>query len=169
MEQCEEVMRQLKQTREQWKITLHSTSRNSLLILFSNINECLVWRLEIHNTSLDSNSIADLSNALISLNNTIEELELWKSSLPPNSLWMIVNALSLNTILKTLVLRGDKNITDEDVPHICRILTSNKTLKRLYLNSCPNITNFGEQKISKVLHNNTTLSYLCINGKYFRR
>ena len=128
-----------------------------------------IWRLEIHNTFFDSNSIADLSNALLSFNNTIEELELWKSSLPPNSLRMIVNALSLNTTLKTLVLRGDKNITDEDLPHICRILTSNKTLKRLYLNSCPNITNFGEQKISKVLHNNTTLSYLCINGKYFRR
>ena len=169
MEQCEEVMRQLKQARERWKITLHSSSHNSLLILFSNINECLVWRLEIHNTPFDSNSVADLSNALIAFNNTIEELELWKSSLPPNSLWMIVNALSLNTTLKILVLRGDKNITDEDVPHIYRMLTSNKTLERFYLNSCPNITKVGEQKISKVLHINTTLRYLCINGKYFRR
>ena len=53
--ECEEVIKELKkqETKIHWWIALKSLSPDSSLIVFSNLNECLVRRLNIWNTSLD--------------------------------------------------------------------------------------------------------------------
>lgn len=73
------------------------------------------------------------------------------SSLSPNDLEMIANALSTNTALKSLWLEDDSTITDKEIPHICHIISANTTIEELYLNNCPKITKTGRQQISKVL------------------
>ena len=168
--ECEEVMSQLKrqqQTGGQLWITLNKSSPDSLLTVLSNINECLVWRLDICDSPLYSHCVCELSHVLTH-NRTIEELYLFSSPLSPNYLKMLTNALSTNITLKTLWLEDDNNITDEDIPHICHVLSVNTTLMGLYLNLCINITEFGEQQITKVLDINKTLTQLFINDSYFR-
>ena len=146
VEQSNNVMIQLKeqrQTNKYWGLTLGSSSHESLQIVFTNITHCLVRRLNICNTYLDSNCVSLLSNVLTD-NETIEHLYLSSSPLPsPNGLQLITSAVSLNSTLKTLEFHHDDSITDEDLPHICHMLSANRTLKLLRL-ICRNITKIGE-------------------------
>ena len=150
-----------------WKIILKSSSPSSALIIFNNINKCLVRELDIKNTCFDIHCIYELSNVL-SCNKTMEELWVHSSPLPPNSVGIITNALSTNTMLKTLRLIGDDSITDKDIPYFCQMLAINTTLKEMHLYFCDNITEFGEQQLLKALEHNNTLVTLYINGKYLR-
>ena len=143
-----------------------SSSHDSLLIVLNNINECLVSRLVVENTPLDSRCVTKLSD-ILRFNKTIEELWLRFSPLISIGLEMLTNAVSANTTLRILWMTGDDNITDEDIPHVCKMLGINTTLEQLYLD-CSNITNFGEQQISEALVQNSTLITLYINGSYLR-
>ena len=165
-DQWEQVMSQLKKSRIYWKIVLKSSSPESLLLVFSNIDECPVKALHIENTPLNSRCVTKLSGVLTE-NKKMEELRLYSSPLSPNTLHMITNALSINTKLKSLWLLNDYNITDNDLPHICYIISINRKLRRLSLD-CPNITEFGVQQISKVSDKNSTLTYLYVNGNKLR-
>ena len=170
MEECKEVMSKLKSQElpgKYWKIILKSSSPSSALIIFNNINECLVRELDIENTCFDIHCIYELSNVL-SCNKTIEELWVHSSPFPPNSIGIITNALSTNRMLKTLRLIGDDSITDKEVPYFCQMLAINTTLKEMHLSFCDNITEFGEQQFLKVLEHNNTLATLYINGNYLR-
>lgn len=166
VEQCEEVLSQLKETNEYWRIILESSTPESSLKVFSNINESLVRGLDILHTTLDNCCISELSHVLSS-DKTMNVLYLMSSPLPPNSLQMLCKALSSNKTIKTFLLSGDDNFTDEDIPHVCKMLSINTTLEQLYLD-CSNITDFGEQQISEVLVQNNTLITLYINGSYLR-
>ena len=162
----EQVMSQLKRSRIHWKIIIKSSSPESVLLVFSNIDECPVKALHIENTPLNSCCVTKLSDILTE-NEKMEELRLSYSPLSPNTLQMITNALSINTTLKSLWLLNDDNITDNDLPHICYIISINRKLRRLSLD-CPNITEFGVQQISKILDKNNTLTYLYVNGNKLR-
>ena len=150
VEECEAVMSQLKSSRKtnkHWKISLHSTSPDSSLIIFSNINECLVRTLDISFSPLDIHSVNVLSRALIS-NKTLTHLLLYSSSLAPNSVEMITNALSTNTTLKTLELIGDDIIRANDMIHFTNLSSVNTTLEEISFEDCPNITKFDGQSIA---------------------
>ena len=166
VDQCEKVLSQLKETNEFWRIILESATPESSLNVFSNINESLVRGLYILHTPLDNCCVSEMSRMLTS-DKTMNVLYLMSSPLPPNSLEMLSKALSSNKTIKTFLLSGDDNITDEDIPHVCKMLGVNSTLEQLYLD-CSNITNFGEQQISEVLEQNNTLIILYINGNYLR-
>lgn len=166
VEQCEKVLSQLKETNEFWRIILESSTPESSLKVFSSINESLVRGLDILHTTLDNCCVSELSRMLTS-DKTMNVLYLMSSPLPPNSLEMLSKALSSNKTIKTFLLSGDDNITDEDIPHVCKMLGINTTLEQLYLD-CSNITNFGEQQISEALVQNSTLITLYINGSYLR-
>lgn len=164
-EECEEVMTELKKKQQtKWRITLWSSSPECLLIVFSNINECMVRRLDLENSPLDIHCVSKLSDVLTH-NKTMEALRLNSSPLPPNSLQIITRAVSINSLLDTLVLSDDNNITDKDVPYICQMLTINKSLKILSFR-CSNVTKY--RKLSKELNKNKTLSSFYINGHYLR-
>ena len=163
-----EVMSKLKSHKlagKYWKIILKSSSPSSALIIFNNINKCLVRELDIKNTCFDIHSIYELSNVL-SCNKTIKELWVHFSPFPPNSIGIITNPLSTNTMLKTLMLIGNDSITDKEVPYFCQLLAINTTLKGMYLSFCDNITEFGEQQLLNALKHNSTLVTLYINGNY---
>ena len=145
-----------------WWIALKSLSPDSSLVVFSNLNECLVRRLNIWNTSLEIDCVTELSHVL-SCNETIEELHLVSSPLGSNGIELLSNALCTNILLKGLWLTDDDTIEDKDNAHISNMLSANTTLKDLRLN-CPNITEFGEQQLSEVLTSNETLTTLYING-----
>ena len=157
-------MKELKkqETRIHWWIALKSLSPDSSLIVFSNLNECLVRPLNISNTSLEVVCVTEYSRVL-SCNETIEELHLVSSPLGPNGIELLSNALCTNTVLKGMWLTDDDTIKDQDIAHISNMLSANTILKDLRLN-CPNITEFGEQQLSEVLTNNETLTTLYING-----
>ena len=165
MEECEEVMTQLKRKQEtKWRITLWSSCPECLLIVFSNINECMVRRLDIENSALDIHCVSKLSNVLTH-NKTMEALRLNSSPLPPNTLQYLTSAVSTNSLLETLVFSDDDNITDKDIPYICQMLTINKSLKILSFR-CSNVTKY--RKLSRELNKNKTLSSFYINGHYLR-
>lgn len=165
MKECSEVMSQLKrQQQRRWKIYIMSSSNDSLLIVLNNINECLVSRLVVENTPLDSRCVTKLSDVL-RFNKTIEELWLRFSPLISIGLEMVTNAVSANATLKILWMTGDDYITDEDVPHICHMINVNTTLEEVYL-ICPNITTVGLQQVSGIIEDNT-LTELIINGNCF--
>ena len=165
MEQCEEVMSQLRneqETRKHWEITIELSSSDILLIVLNNIDKCLVRELNIVDTPLNSHCVSILSHVL-TYYETIETLRLYSSPIPHNSLQMITDAMSSNTTLKTLMMSGDDTITDKDMPHLCKMLTVNTTLKQLEFNNCHNITEFGRHHLSEILNHNKTLSNLVIN------
>ena len=169
VEECEEVMYELKgqqQARKQWWIRCNSSSSKSLLILFNNINECLVKSLKIYDTPLDSCCVTEISTVL-SYNKTIQELTVISSPIPPNGLEMITNAISCNTALKSLELWGDCTVTDKDIPHIIDMISINRTLQELHFVS-NNITDIGIQQFSRALTKNKTLKTLFINGSFLR-
>lgn len=152
MEQSAKVMNQLKRQehkKKHWKITLNSSSPESLLTVFSKINDCPVKGLYIWNTTLNTHCVSNLSRVLVS-NNTIKELEFVSSPLSSDHLQLITNTVSANNALKILVLYNDYTITDRDIPYICQMLLVNKTLEVLDLWNCPNITTFGEKQIYEV-------------------
>lgn len=165
-EKCKEVMTRLINSPQKilWRIILNKSSPNSLLIVLSGINECLVRGLDIYDTRLDSRSAFELSRVL-TYTKTLEYLHLHSSPLS-NNLRIITNAMSVNTTLKTFELTGDDTITDQDMAYICELITVNTTLKWLSINKCPNITALGEQQISKVFNENKTLKYININDNY---
>ena len=157
-------MNQLKrQQQRRWKVYVMSSSHDSLLIVLNNINECLVSRLVVENTPLDSRCVTKLSD-ILRFNKTIEELWLRFSPLISIGLEMLTNAVSANTTLRILWMTGDDNITDEDIPHICHMINVNTTLEEVYF-ICPSITTFGLQQIPNNLENNT-LTELIINDNY---
>ena len=152
VEQSAKVMNQLKRQehkKKHWKITLNSSSPESLLTVFSKINDCPVKGLYIWNTTLNTHCVSNLSRVLVS-NNTIKELEFVSSPLSSDHLQLITNTVSANNALKILVLYNDYTITDRDIPYICQMLLVNKTLEVLDLWNCPNITTFGEKQIYEV-------------------
>ena len=148
-EECREVMREMKsvQHKVEWKITLDSASSDCSNIVFSNISEHLVMKLELWHTSLDSHCVSELSR-ILSCSKTLKVLEFRYSPLPLKGLELISNDVSTNTTLKRLLISGDDTITDEDIPHICKIITQNTTLKGLHITSCPNITRRGMEQLS---------------------
>ena len=167
VEECEEVMTQLKREQQiQWSITLDRSSPESLLTVLVNINECFVRTLDIKNTPLHSYCVSELAKVLTD-NVKMEELYIFSSSFPPKNLQVIAKALSSNTTLKTLWLWDDDNITDKDISHICYIISANKTLKVLSFR-CRNVTRLKFEKLSKALANNKTLNTFLINGNYLR-
>lgn len=167
VEECEEVMTQLKREQQiQWSITLDRSSPESLLTVLVNINECFVRTLDIKNTPLDSHCVSELANVLTN-NVKMEELYLFSSSFPPKHLQAIAKPLSSNTTLKTLWIWDDDNITDKDIPHICYVISANKTLKVLSFR-CRNVPKIKFEKLSKALGNNKTLNTFLINSNYLR-
>ena len=168
-EESKEVMTRLTiehQTEKLWKVLIFSSSPNSLLVVFRDINNCLVKGVEIFNTPLNSDCVSELSRVLES-NKTIETLNLNSSPLPPDHLHLITNALLVNTTLKTLSLYGDVTITDKDIPHICFIVFVNNSLEQLYIYNCRNISDIGRQNISKVLANNKSSTKVNIDGIFY--
>ena len=169
VEESREVMTRLTrehQTGKLWRIIIISSSPDSLLEVFRNINKCQVKGVEISNTPLNSDCVSELSRVLQS-NKTIQTFNLNSSPLPPDHLYLISNALSVNTTLKTLVLYGDVTITDKDIPHICFIVFVNNSLEQLYLYNCRNISDIGRQNISKVLANNKSSTKVNIDGTFY--
>ena len=167
MEECKEVIRQLKtQPNTTWSIELNSLSPDSLLTLLADFNQCPVQKLYIRNTHLDSNCVSELMQ-VVTFNETMEILELYFSPLLPDTYHLLTVALNNNKTLKELHLWYDNNISDNNVPHICDIITTNTTLECLSL-YCPNITNFGIEQIRNVLVNVNSLKvntlYVYING-----
>ena len=158
MTECKEVIRQLKrQQHTTWSIALDSLSPQSLLTVLTDINECQVWRLVIRNTHFDSNCVSKLSQVL-TYNQTMEELYLRSSPLVTDTYHLLTTAVVGNKIIKGLGLLNDNNITDEDIPHLSKLITNTKTLQHLYLTKCPKITKFGKQQLQNVCVNNNSLS-----------
>ena len=167
-EECEEVMSQLKRQRQagmSWRIVLQLLSSDCLLIVLSNIKECLVRGLDIWDTPLNNQCVLELSNVL-TCTKTMEYLDLNSSPLSPNSIEIIFTSLSNNNTLKRLWITDEKTITDKEIPCICQMLAVNTTLEKVQIYQCPNITQSGEQKLSTALANNKTLTTLCVNGHY---
>ena len=167
-EECEEVMSQLKRQRQagmSWRIVLQLLSSDCLLIVLSNINECLVRGLDIWDTPLNNQCVLELSNVL-TCTKTMEYLDLNSSPLSSNSIEIIFASLSNNSTLKRLWITDEKTITDKEIPSICQMLAVNTTLEKVQIHQCPNITKSGEQKLSTALANNKTLTTLCVNGQY---
>lgn len=166
--ECKEVVRQLKrQQHTTWSVELISLSSDSLLTLLANINDCLVRRLYIYNTLIDSHCVSEMVQ-VVNFNKTMEELHLTFSPLLPNIYYLLTTAISYNNTLKILRISYDNNINDRDIPHICNVITTNKTLKSLYFTHCPRITKFGIQQIQKAFVNNKSLDVLYINGNWLR-
>ena len=164
MEQCKEVMSQLKrQQHTRQHITLMTLSPDSLLTVLININECLVKELEIVNTPFDFDCVSQLAR-VVTFNKTVKYLYLRSSPLLPDTYHLLTTALSSNDTLKSLHLLRDHNITDKDIPHICDFITTNITLQYLSLTSCHNITKYGIQQIQNVIVNNKSLTSLSINN-----
>ena len=156
MGDCEEFMSQLKGKRQPLEIYLKRSSPESVLVVLDNIDVCIVKKLHIWNSPLDSDCVSKLSH-ILKCNKTVEYLCLKLSPLPLNSLEIITTTLSNNTTLKKLKIWYDSTITDKDVPHICRMLSLNATLQRLLLINCHNITNDGSENLQKCPTKNKTL------------
>ena len=168
MAECKEVIHQLKRRRHTtWRIVLNRLSPQSLLTVLTDINECKVWRLDIHNTHFDSNCISQLLQ-VITYNKTMEGLRLYSSPLLPNTYQLLTTALTNNTIIKVIVLWHDPTITDNDIPHFSHLINNNNTLEELYLADCTNITKFGIQQLQNVVVNNNSLKGLYVNGNTLR-
>lgn len=163
MEECQEVIRNLKILGEHWKIILDKSSPDCLRLILNSIKKCLVRTLEISNTPFNSDCVNELSRVLAE-NEILKEIRLKSSHLPPNSLAIISAALSVNNTLRTLSIWNDNNITDKDIPHFCQMLTVNTTLEEIRVSDSPNITTFGEQQISEVLNDNNIPTTIFING-----
>ena len=159
-----QLIKKQRKTRKHYWIAVNSLSSDSLVIVLSNIKNCLVKKLDIRSTKLDSICVTELSHVL-SDNETMKKLQLWSSPFPRKTLQIIINALSINNTLKSLEMCNDYNITEKD---ICNIISSNGALKLTYLSNCPNIAKFGEQQISNVLVDNNTLMKLFVNGSHLR-
>ena len=169
MAECKEVIRQLKRRQHTtWNIELDSLSPQSLLTILTDINGCQVRVLDIYNTPFDSNCVSQLSQVL-TYNQTMEYLHLSSSPLVPDTYHLLTTAVVGNKIIKTLVLWGDNNITDKDIPHLSTLITNTNTLQRLSLTHCPNITEFGIQQLQNVVVNNNSLKYLNVNGNVLLR
>ena len=156
MKDCEEFMSQLKGKRHPLEIYLKRSSPESVLVVLDNIDVCIVKKIHIWNSPLDSDCVSKLSH-ILKCNKTVEYLCLKLSPLPLNSLEIITTTLSNNTTLKKLKIWYDSTITDKDVPHICRMLSLNATLQRLLLINCHNITNDGNENLQKCPTKNKTL------------
>lgn len=167
VEECEEVIMNLKILGEHWKIILDKSSPDCLQIMLTNINQCLVRTLEICNTPFNSHCVNELSHVLAQ-NETLKKVWLKSSPLPLDSLAIISAALSVNNTLQTLSIWNDNNITDRDISHLCRMLTVNTTLEELRVCDSPNITKFGEQQIFEVLKDNNIPTTIFINGNCLR-
>ena len=132
-----------------WSIWLHTATPESALVIIVNLNECIVWRLGIWNTTLDGISVSALSEIFIT-NKTLKRLFLESSPFADvDAIKQLTNALATNTTLETLEL-SNVNITDEDTSYLSNMLMNNKALKELDLTDC-NITNSGIQNISEGL------------------
>ena len=148
-----------------WRIVLQLLSSNCLLLVLSNIKECLVRGLDIWDTPLNNQCILELSNILTSTK-TMEYLDLNSSPLLSNSMEKIFTSISNNNTLKRLWITDEKTITDNNIPCICQMLAVNITLEKVHIYQCPNITKSGEQQLSTALANNKTLITLCVNDYY---
>ena len=169
MAECKEVVRQLKrQQHTTWRIELYSLSRDSLLTVLSNLNECPVRVLYVRNTRFNHARCVNELVKVMTYNKTMKCLRLYSSPLLPDTYHLLTAALSSNKTLNSLHLWYDKNITDNDIPHICDLITTNTTLEYLYLYDCPNITESGIQKIQKELVHNKSLVRFFINGSTLR-
>lgn len=167
VEECQEVIRNLKILEEYWTIILDKSSPDCLRIILNNIKTCLVRTLEISNTPFNTDCVNELSRVLAQ-NEILKEVRLKSSHLPPNSLAIISSALSVNNTLKTLSIWNDNNITDKDIPYLCQMLTVNTTLEEICVSHTPKITKFGEQQISEVLNDNNIPTTIFINGNCLR-
>ena len=162
------MIRQLKRRQHAtWSIELNSLSPQTLLILLTDINECQVREVSIHNTHFDSNCVSQLVE-IVTCNKTIEELHLLSSPLVPDTYKFLTTAITANKIIKGFCLWSDNNITDKDIPYFCHLITNSNTLQRLSLTLCPNITEFGKQQLKDVLVKNNTLKSLWINSNRLR-
>ena len=167
-EECEDVMRLLKEQKEdgwQWHIILRQCMPDTSLMVLSGLNECVIKFFEMRNILLDRPCVCQLSEQL-SCNTTIREIHFIYSSLPPSSLEMIMKAISVNTKLTGLVIIGDKNITDNDICHVCNVVTVNTTLEVIFISHCPHITKIAEEEMTKVLDKNKSLLKLVINDAW---
>ena len=125
------------QTGKKWSIYHWSSSPESII---SNLNKCTVWSLDINKTLLDSRCISLLSD-ILKINKTIKRLDLWSSTFT-GGIKEVCHCLCYNTTLEKLLFCHVIGITDEDMPHLSRMLVSNTTLKELYLHNC-HITDNG--------------------------
>ena len=169
-EECEDVMRLLKETKEsgrEWHVILRQCVPDISLIVLSALNECVIKSFEMRNTLLDRPCVSQLSEQL-SCNTTIREINFINSSLPPNYFEKIMRSISVNTTLTGLAVFGDKNITDNDICHVCDMLTVNTRLDLLAIFHCPLITKFAEKEMTKVLDKNKSLQTLLLNDFYLR-
>ena len=152
-----------KETGKEWSVYLYSSSPESTAVIINNLNKCIVWRLYINNTPLDSKCTSILSE-ILKTNKTITTLQLFSSSLI-GGIKQVSDSLFNNTTLEELVLYDVTGITDEDMLHLSGMLVSSMTLKELWLYNC-NITDNGIQYICEGLTKNQTLTYLNIGGNH---
>ena len=160
--QCKDVISKLineQQTGKEWSIYLYSSSPESTAVIINDLNKCIVWRLNIENTPLDSKSVSILSE-ILKTNKTIKTLWLDSSSLT-GVIKQVSDSLCNNETLEQLVLYDVTGITDEDMTHLSTILATNTTLKELCLSNC-NITDNGVRYICEGLTKNQTLTMLNI-------
>ena len=167
MEECKEVIQQLKRENTTRSISLKSLSPDSLLTLLTDIKECQVGGLFIQNTCFDSDCVNELVQ-IVTYSKTMADLRLYSSPLLPDTYHFLTTAISSNNKLKSLHFYYDNNLTDNEIPHICDLIINNKKLEDLHLTNCPNITKFGIKQIESILVNNNSLKVLYINGTYLR-
>ena len=86
-----------KKTGKEWSIYLYSSSPKSTAVVINNLNKCIVWKLYINNTLLDSECTSILSE-ILKTNKTIMTLQLFSSSLI-DGIKQIGDSFLNNTIL----------------------------------------------------------------------
>ena len=114
----------------------------------------------IADTSLDEQHMYCITQCL--LNNQLKRLWLLNTS---NLLSSLTAAVSINTSLEELQL-WSVEITEDDVGRISKLLTANKTLQKLDLIDC-HISDSGIQSLSSsLLHNNTLTELNLCNNQF---
>ena len=161
---CVDVISQLATDIQHDRISLHSSSPESTVLLLSQIHQTKIRKLEIYNTSLDEQHMYCITQCL--LNNQLKRLYLINTKLTSNLLSSLTAAVSINTSLERLELVREE-ITEDDVGRISKLLTVNKTLQRLDLYNC-GISDSGIQSLSSSLLHNNTLTELDLrrNNKF---
>ena len=150
-----------KENKREEKIGIFLSVHHILKVLIENLNKCIVWRLDISYTLLDSKCISTLSKALAT-NKSMQELYI-SSSPVINGIKQISDALFINTTLQVLWLDNVTCIKSDDMNHLSNMLTSNKSLKVLHLIYC-NITDNGVRYLCEGLAKNQKLTTLSIRS-----
>ena len=192
IEQCEEVMSILMEeqlTGKKWWINLVKSSAESVLVIFNSLSKCAVRSLYLVDTPLDDMCMSTLSEILktkkalktlsltsspvtggfkqiinaLSTNNSLEKLLLWHIALTDEDTIHLSDTLSVNKMLKVLVL-VNCNIDDDGIQRICSGLAKNETLIELDINNNPKITSASTNTIIKLIETTTSLTELHLHN-----